>query len=109
MRKLTRIKAIRARCVECADGYKDIECCAATDCALFPLRFGREVKGYKASAAIPKYCRWCCNGSNQVEECIDTACPLYIYRSSSGTLHVVPTRGVSSINAPKTSEIAGEF
>lgn len=39
---LTGMKAIREKCLQCSNWeYKEVELCPATDCALFPFRFGK--------------------------------------------------------------------
>ena len=35
------LKAIRAKCFDCAGCPKEVRRCAATDCALYPFRMGR--------------------------------------------------------------------
>ena len=44
MDRLTRKKAIRAKCLDCCCGSaKEVRLCPCRDCPLFPYRFGREV------------------------------------------------------------------
>jgi hypothetical protein len=44
MKSLTRAKAIRAKCLDCCVFQrKEVRLCPATDCVLWPYRFG---KGY---------------------------------------------------------------
>ena len=47
MKRLTPIKAIRAKCRECScNQVSEIRCCPITDCALYPYRMGhRPVEG----------------------------------------------------------------
>lgn len=45
MQRLTRTKAIRAKCLECMCGQKgEVKHCPCADCPLFPYRLGREDK-----------------------------------------------------------------
>ena len=41
----TPIKAIRAKCLDCCcDSIQEVRLCAATDCPLYPYRFGHRPK-----------------------------------------------------------------
>ena len=41
--RLTRAKAIRAKCIDCMGGDKsEVRKCTATKCPLFPFRMGKE-------------------------------------------------------------------
>lgn len=41
-KRLTPIKAIRAKCMECSGGsFKEVRECHITDCALHPYRLGK--------------------------------------------------------------------
>ena len=41
-KKLTPLKAIRAKCLECSGGSpKEVRFCPAEDCSLFPFRLGK--------------------------------------------------------------------
>ena len=43
--RLTRQKAIRAKCLDCCCGsMTEVRKCPMTDCALYPYRMGREIK-----------------------------------------------------------------
>ena len=43
MTKAEILKAIRARCLDCCcDQPEEVKLCAAQNCALWPLRFGRD-------------------------------------------------------------------
>lgn len=39
-RETTPLKAIRQKCLECAERPKDVRYCLSTDCPLHPYRFG---------------------------------------------------------------------
>jgi len=42
MKKLTPIKAIRAKCLDCSGGSsKEVRLCPAEGCPLWPYRFGK--------------------------------------------------------------------
>lgn len=45
MKKLTPIKAIRAKCLECSCGQaKEVRLCPIDTCALYPYRMGHRPK-----------------------------------------------------------------
>jgi len=45
MQRLTRGKAIRAKCLDCCCGdSKEVRLCTIKDCSLYPYRMGREEK-----------------------------------------------------------------
>ena len=80
MKRLTPLKAIRAKCIDCS-GFelKEVRECQAEDCFLYPLRMGR---GSRATLKkIRAYCLWCCNDqSNEVRLCPSVMCSLWEYR-----------------------------
>jgi len=80
--RLSRIKSIRARCLDCSDGYKDVKECWAKDCDLYPYRMGHKAKDYITPAkAIRKYCLWCSNNQpKEIRLCPSKDCSLYRYR-----------------------------
>ena len=42
MKKVTRAKAIRLKCLDCSCyQYKEVGLCTVTDCPLWPYRYGR--------------------------------------------------------------------
>lgn len=44
MKKLTQVKAIRARCLDCTGQYcKDVRLCSETDCPLYEYRLGKSI------------------------------------------------------------------
>lgn len=46
MKRLTPIKAIRAKCLECCNGQqKEVRECAILKCTLHPYRMGKRPKG----------------------------------------------------------------
>ena len=86
MERLTPLKAIRKRCLDCSETTTDIKNCPFDGikdelCPLYPFRMGEgEGKGSRLRA-IRRYCLWCVNESAQeVSLCPSTNCPLYPYR-----------------------------
>ena len=55
MKKLTMIKAIRAKCLDCS-GYqpKEIRLCTLTDCSLWPYRMVHKPKGGSDEESVQK-------------------------------------------------------
>ncbi|MBU2541339.1 MAG: hypothetical protein KJ593_05520 [Candidatus Omnitrophica bacterium] len=56
MKRLTPIKAIRAKCLDCSAGQpSEVRSCEITDCALFMYRFGKNPKrsGIGGKFSIP--------------------------------------------------------
>lgn len=46
MKKLTPIKAIRAKCLDCSNGQqKEVRECSIKKCPLYPYRMGHRPKG----------------------------------------------------------------
>lgn len=44
-KKLTRKKAIKAKCLDCSGGIRaEVRRCTATNCPLWPFRMGTETK-----------------------------------------------------------------
>jgi hypothetical protein len=42
MKKMTPLKAIRAKCLDCSAGQpSEVRNCGITECSLFPYRFGK--------------------------------------------------------------------
>lgn len=80
MKKLTPLKAIRAKCIDCS-GFqmKEVRNCQHADCSLYSLRMG---KGSRATLKqIRAHCLWCCAGQrNEVKLCPAASCPLWEYR-----------------------------
>jgi len=92
MRRMTALRAIRLRCLECSNGSaKDVKECpcdhnegALEACPLHPYRLGKRPKvkpPQGPTKSIRKYCLWCCSGSSpQVKDCPVEDCPLYRFR-----------------------------
>lgn len=86
MTKLTPMKAIRARCLDCS-GYsvKEVRECSIDTCPLHPYRFGhRPSEGATLTPmkAIRRHCVGCCNGSSsEVRLCTAENCALQAFRS----------------------------
>lgn len=86
MKRLTPIKAIRERCINCS-GYslKEVRECTHDECPLHQYRFARRPRE-KASAtpmkAIRKHCIECCNGNKrEANLCPAQSCPLQAYKT----------------------------
>jgi len=92
MKRLTALKAIRLRCLDCSGGssYEVKNCpCNRNEgvlekCPLYPFRFGKrpkEKQPIRPTRAIRLYCLWCFwHLSLQVKECPTMDCPLYRFR-----------------------------
>jgi len=40
--KITPVKAIRSKCIDCSGGsYKEVTLCPIVDCPLYPYRYGK--------------------------------------------------------------------
>ena len=83
--KLTPLKAIRSKCIDCSGGViQDVRECPFDGvhdefCPLFPLRMGKGSR--KTLKAIRSYCLWCCSGQrDEIRHCPATGCPLLAYR-----------------------------
>ncbi|WP_421901281.1 hypothetical protein [Maridesulfovibrio sp.] len=87
MKKLTPLKAIRAKCVDCCgDNRREVASCPVETCPLWIFRAGKRPKeGYEKSPlkTIRAYCLQCgeLNSSNDVRLCAVKDCPLYPSRS----------------------------
>lgn len=84
MKRLTPIKAMRARCLDCS-GFScaEVRDCEFTDCSLYLYRAGHRAKEktLRPLKAIRKYCIWCCGDqSHEVKLCPAMDCPLNYYR-----------------------------
>ncbi|MHA1329792.1 MAG: hypothetical protein ACTSR2_01825 [Candidatus Hodarchaeales archaeon] len=80
--KDTPLLAIRKYCLWCMNGSsKEVEQCPSKDCPLYPLRFGKRLKGYSPLKAIRKKCLDCGEKTPfAVKNCEFKHCPLYKYR-----------------------------
>lgn len=77
----TAYRAIRLRCVDCANTSKDVKECWDADCSLYALRFRKRVKGVPPLKQIRRYCLWCmCGSSAEVKTCPSRTCFLFPYR-----------------------------
>ena len=47
---ISGLKAIRAKCLDCAFDAKEVRKCVQSDCPLWPLRMGCVPKGYRMGA-----------------------------------------------------------
>jgi hypothetical protein len=45
----TGLKAIRAKCLDCADNYSEVRKCVQIECPLWPLRMGSVPKGFRSA------------------------------------------------------------
>ena len=80
---MTKVKAIKLKCLECSEDRKDLKECNFTECSLWVFRLGNRMKSkneemnvnYSRSKAIKKYCIWCMNGQTKtVKSCIAKEC-----------------------------------
>jgi len=83
VKKLTPLKAIRARCLFCSNNqFLEIKNCLIPDCPFYPFRFG---KGSRRKGSILKiireYCFGCGEGTKKdIRDCDVENCPVYLYR-----------------------------
>ncbi len=99
-KKLTPLKAIRKRCIDCA-GHEltRVKDCEFINCTLYHLRMG---KGSRACLRrIRKYCTWCClDQTHEVRQCPAVECALWVYRfgkrpqKHASLSEIVTTEGV---------------
>ena len=87
-------KAVRARCLECAEKpfrtvrmspqVATVKDCEHLDCGLYPFRMGHAPRGSGSRVkGIRHYCLWCCKGqASEVQQCPATGCPLWPLRVS---------------------------
>ena len=76
--KLTPLRAIRKRCLDCQETTTDIRNCEHTDCALYRFRMG---KGRASVKDIRRHCLQCMDGqADEVRLCPSEDCPLWTYR-----------------------------
>lgn len=81
--KITPIKAIRLKCLDCSENSTTIRECDY-DCTLKPYRMGHKSKEAKISAlkSIRLECISCVDGQTSlIGDCPSKKCPLFIYRS----------------------------
>lgn len=103
MKKMTPLKAVRARCLNCcADSSREVRLCPATGCPLHPIRSGKNGGKVKSVLkTIRAKCRDCSDGLKDVAECALKDCPLYPFR-----LGMNPNRKGATI--PKNKRAASE-
>lgn len=83
LKRLSRRKACRAKCLDCTGGHTgEISRCHCLNCPLYEFRTGKgKQDARQRQKAIKKYCFWCMGGSKgEVDKCPSTHCPLYPYR-----------------------------
>ena len=81
--KLSRRKAIRARCIDCSTFIRsEVRECNFIDCLLHPYRSGRGKQNpVDRDRAIRQYCLDCMGDSrHEVKLCPTADCPLFHYR-----------------------------
>jgi len=83
-KKITQMKAIRLKCLDCAGSFTEVKNCPFEDCPLFKGRFGKRPKGFRTLKAIRQYCIECMGNNSEsrkyVRECSDKDCPLWPFR-----------------------------
>jgi len=53
MKKLTPLRAIRAKCLECSgDSAREVRLCEITECPLYLYRLGKRPREFKAPSTI---------------------------------------------------------
>jgi hypothetical protein len=79
--KLTPLKAIRFRCLNCRGFEKtEVRTCDFDDCFLHSLRMGRGSRS--TLKKVRAYCLWCCDNQRaEVKLCPARGCPLWWYRA----------------------------
>lgn len=78
--KITPLKAIRLRCLECAYNQpKEVRLCSV-DCALSPFRFGTKAGKGSVVKKIREHCLGCSENAATVRKCHFDDCPLFPYR-----------------------------
>jgi len=100
MKRITPLKAIRLKCLDCAGTSDEVRQCQFTDCPLYTLHFGKAVpKGTSRLKAIRNKCLWCMNGTKkEVTHCTVTSCSLYLFREGRN-----PNRSLRVIKQVKTA------
>ncbi|WP_158657848.1 hypothetical protein [Agarilytica rhodophyticola] len=87
--KKSPLKAIRQKCLDCAEIQPHIRRCEFTTCPLHPYRMGKHIFYRKAKPdnyrspvkAIRAECLDCCHGSSsEVKRCQAESCALWHYR-----------------------------
>ena len=77
-RRLTPLKAVRAKCLDCCGSPSAVRECPCPECDLYPLRMG---KGRQVLKPIHRFCLWCnCGSSYEVRHCHIESCALHPYR-----------------------------
>ena len=86
-------KAIRARCLECAETQRQVRECESADCPLWLWRLGKNPAWGKKKPTghhgvrktVRLYCLWCCKQqARDARECPATDCSLWLYRLGKG-------------------------
>lgn len=76
---MTPLKAIRIKCLDCAQGYKEVRECKAPECPLHKYRIGK--CGRVMLKVIRTYCLWHSAGQKHVvKQCPSIKCALWGYR-----------------------------
>ena len=88
MRKLGFLKAIRGKCLDCAEDKTAIRECPMNDCTIYPYRMGKgAVKGVSRLKAIRNKCLWCMNGvKKEIRFCQSPDCALFLHRHKNNDL-----------------------
>jgi len=100
-KRMTPGRAIRAQCLKCVSGPKDVPICGGHGlnplydyCHFFPYRMG---KGRPSVKIIRKFCLHCMGGSSSlVRGCTTTYCNCYPYRFGTNPILAGKGRGLSA-------------
>lgn len=83
MKKLSPLKAVRKKCLDCCcNQSKEVLLCPSDDCILYPYRFGKNIKNMSnlTLKVIRKKCIDCSDGFKDIRECPILDCYLYPFR-----------------------------
>ena len=113
------VKAIRQKCLDCAENYAEVTRCEFTDCSLYPYRFGKNPFWGKAKPesyqpplkAIRAECLSCNGSSEEVKLCPVTDCALWPYRLGKDPFVSEAKRAASQKNLKllKKGALSGEI
>ncbi len=105
-----RLRILREKCLDCAQGPGAVRNCEHADCQLFDHRMGHRPKGRKARRtplkSLRAFCLWCCcDSSHEVGLCPCTTCALWPWRrgrSRNGEIRPVSTKNPHPASSSET-------